>query len=65
MTRTDVAIASAADTLLSVCALQTGEDPEAAIARALRAIADVASQAEQENLVDYEAAKRAADRPAP
>lgn len=50
--RVDVAIESAADTLLAVCALQTGTDPTAAMNRALLAIADVYTHAEDEHAND-------------
>lgn len=46
--RVDVAIEAAADSLLAVCALQTGTDPDAAIRRALLAIATVNRRAEEE-----------------
>lgn len=46
--RTDVAIAAAADALLTVCALQTGTDPHRSRARALAAINAVFEQAERE-----------------
>lgn len=50
--RLDTAIAAAADALLSVCAVQTGMDADAAIRRAMRAIADVMSKAAKEHGVD-------------
>jgi hypothetical protein len=46
--RTNVAIEAAADALLAVCALQTGLDPDRAIARAMAAITAVYRRAEQE-----------------
>jgi hypothetical protein len=44
--RLDVAIAAAADALLTVCAVQTGTDPAAALDRAMEAIAGAMSDAE-------------------
>lgn len=46
--REDIAIEAAADALLAVCALQTGESPTRAIDRALVAIVTVTGRAEQE-----------------
>jgi hypothetical protein len=61
--RVVLAIEAAADALLSVCALQTGTEPEAARARAKRAIDDVWRRAEAEAAgVDlHEIARRIAE----
>lgn len=45
---TDYAIESVADALLTVCTLQTGTDPDAAVRRALVAIATVVARAAHE-----------------
>lgn len=50
--RQSMAIEASADALLAVCAVQTGTDPEAAVNRALEAIAAVIARAEREALLD-------------
>jgi hypothetical protein len=47
--RLDTAIEAAADSLLAVCALQTGTDPKLAAMRAVEAITAVYERAESES----------------
>lgn len=51
--RQNTAIEACADALVSVAALQTGLDPQAAAHRAVRAIAAVMARAEAEARADY------------
>lgn len=46
--RQNWAIDATADALLASCAVQTGTDPQAALDRALQALADVMARAEHE-----------------